>query len=108
MLSWSGETLIKHTAPGGPTKKSYTNHYIQGSLPPDFDRFFNLINSKHLHETRLAYTFNYSLPLVRTNYGMFSIKFSGPRIWNSLDESLKVSNKYSFKKKYKEQLIGLY
>ena len=82
--------------------------YSKGSLPPDFDWFCNLINSKHLHETCLESTFNDSLPLVQTNYGMFNIKFSGPRIWNSLDESLKVSNKYSFKNKYKEQLIGLY
>ena len=82
--------------------------YRKGSLRPDFDGFFNLINGKHLHETRLASTFNHSLPFVRTNYGMFNIKFSGPRIWNSLDIFLKVSNKYSFKKKYKEPLIGLY
>ena len=68
--------------------------YSKDSLPPDFDGFFNLINSKHLHETRLSSTFNYCLPLVWTNYGMLIIKFSGPRIWNSLDESLKVSNKY--------------
>ena len=77
----------------------FTLQYGKGSLPPDFDGFFNLINSEHLHETLLASTFNYSLLLVRTNYGMFNIKFSGPRIWNSLDESFKVLNKYSFKKK---------
>ena len=79
--------------------------YSQDYLPPDFDGLFTSINSKHLHKTRLASTFNYSLPLVRTNYGRFNITFSGPKIWNSLDESLKILSKYSFKKKFKEQLI---
>ena len=82
--------------------------YSQDCLPPDFDGLFTSINGKHLHETRLASTFNYSLPLVRTNCGIFNITFSGPKIWNSLDESLKILSKYSFKKKFKEQLIGLY
>jgi hypothetical protein len=82
--------------------------YSQDCLPPDFDGLFTSSNSKHLHETRLASSFNYSLPLVRTNYEIFNITFSGPKIWNSLDESLKILSNYSFKKKFKEQLIGLY
>ena len=35
----------------------------------------------------------FSLPITRSNYGKF--RFCGPKVWNSIDESLK-SRKYYF------------
>ena len=31
----------------------------------------------------------YTLPKVRTNYGIFNIRFKGPKVWNSISENLK-------------------
>ena len=48
------------------------------------------------------------LPLLHTNYGIFNIKFSGPKIWNSLDDSVKTLNLKNFKKQLKNQFIDQY
>ena len=29
----------------------------------------------------------YTLPKVRTNYGIFNIRFKGPKVWNSISEN---------------------
>ena len=52
-----------------------------------FDDFFVLNNMKHDYNTRLSSKCSYSLSVVRTNYGIFSINFSGPKIWNDIDEA---------------------
>ena len=65
--------------------------YGKSSFPPDFDRFFKLINSKHLHETPLASTLNYSLPLVRTNCRMFKKRKSMRLIDRRCNDSYIVS-----------------
>ena len=31
----------------------------------------------------------YTLPKVRTNYGIFNKTFKGPKIWNTISENLK-------------------
>ena len=54
--------------------------------PRVFDNFFQLLNIKHIHNTRLLTKLSFSLPMIRTNYGMFSIRYCGPKIWNSIDE----------------------
>ncbi len=83
--------------------------YSKGSLPVDFDNLFTEIKNVHQHSTRLASkTITYMLPLPRTNYGIFNIKFSGPKIWNSLDESVKTLNLKNFKKQFKNQFIDQY
>ena len=63
---------------------------------------------KHEYNTRLSSKCSYSLPLVRTNYGIFSINFSGSKIWNDIDEALKILSTNLFKRKLKQNLIELY
>jgi hypothetical protein len=83
--------------------------YSKGSLPVDFDNLFTEIKNVHQHSTRLASTtITYMLPLPRTNYGIFNIKFSGPKIWNPLDDSVKTLNLKNFKKQFKNQFIDQY
>jgi hypothetical protein len=82
--------------------------YNQGTLPKVFDEMFTPVRSKHQYNTRLASKSSYCLPKIRTNYGKFGIRFQGPKIWNSLDESFKTLQKYSFKSKFKKYLINIY
>ena len=48
---------------------------------------------------------NLCIPHVRTNYGKFSIKFVGAKVWNSLDEDLKNLDKTPFKSNYFKPLL---
>ena len=81
--------------------------FCNGLLPVDFDHFFSEIKCIHVHYTRLASkVITYALPLPRTNYGIFSIRFSRPKVWNSIEESLKILNVKKFKKKFKNQMIS--
>ena len=82
--------------------------YSQCRLPVGFDDFFPLVNNKHQYRARLASKSTFYLPSVRTNYGIFNIRFSGPKIWNTIDETLKPLCKSVFKRKLKEHLIGFY
>ena len=45
----------------------------------------------------LASKSTYNIDQVRTNYAKFNIRFSGPSIWNNLDENLKGSSSHIFK-----------
>ena len=60
------------------------HNFYNGNLPNSFDGFFNPVCELHGHNTRLASKLAYSLPMARTNYGIFNIRFTGTRIWNTL------------------------
>ena len=57
-------------------------------LPSVFDTFFTQVNKRHNYNTRSASNMFYTLPKVRTNYGIFNIRFKGPKVWNSISENL--------------------
>ena len=98
-----------HTSPLFKSLNLLNLQYRKGSLPVDFDNLFTEIKNVHQHNTRLASkTITYMLPLPRTNYGIFNIKFSGPKIWNSLDDLVKTLNLKNFKKQFKNQFIDQY
>ena len=46
-------------------------------LPSVFDTFFIQVNRKQSYNTRSASSLSYTLPKVRTNYGIFNLK--GPQ-----------------------------
>ena len=47
----------------------------------------------------------YTLPKVRKNYGLFNIRFKGPKIWNPVRESTKTLSLSKFKDSIKLDLI---
>ena len=49
--------------------------------------FFKLEESMHSHNTRSAS--NIFIDYRRTNYGKFSLKYTGAQIWNNLPKELK-------------------
>ena len=64
----------------------YKYHYQL--LPLVFQNFFDALTSIHSYNTRQASKKSYYVPKAKTNYGIFNIRFQGPKIWNSIDESL--------------------
>ena len=64
----------------------FMHDYYTKNLPISFNSYFVQVNLKHSYNTRLAAKSSYSLPQIRTNYGKFNIKYSGVKIWNSMDE----------------------
>ena len=45
-------------------------------LPAAFDSFFTQVNKRHNYNTRSASNIFYTLPKVRTLYGIFNIRFT--------------------------------
>ena len=83
-------------------------------LPSIFSNFFTPVRNVHNYNTRVASKSSFVLPSARTNYRIFSLKFQGPKTWNSIDESFKSCSISASKKNSKislsantEQLIPL-
>ena len=77
-------------------------------LPSVFDTFFFQVNKKHNYNTRSASSLSYTLPKVRTNYGIFNLRFKGPKVWNSISDNLKTLSISNFKESLKYDLVKDY
>ena len=71
---------------------------ITDALPSVFQGFFKPIHNIHRYNTRLASKDTYYTFKIRTNYGKFNIRFSGAKVWNSIQENLKSEKRNQFKK----------
>lgn len=67
----------------------FMHKFHNNLLPMAFDNFVIPVNIASNCSARLAVKQSFSLPKVRTNYGIFNIRFQGAKIWNSLDDTLK-------------------
>ncbi len=77
-------------------------------LPPVFKDFLIEVNAVHNYNTRLSSKKSYYLPKVRTNYGLFNIRFLGTKIWNSIDETVKSFSFQKFKKRLRDNYLDKY
>ena len=82
--------------------------YHNSLLPSAFHCFFMKISQVHSYNTHLAVKQTYYLPNARTNYGMFNIRFKGPKVWNDLDENIKGFSLPVFKNKLKQSFLESY
>ena len=82
--------------------------FHSNKLPLSFETFFLPVKLKNGYNIRLALKNSYSLPLIRTNYGKFSIRFHGSKIWKDLDEELKTIFRYKFKKTIISNFLNSY
>ena len=73
-----------------------------------FDTFFTQVNKRQNYNTRSASNMFYTLPKGRTNYGIFNIRFKGPKVWNSISENLKTFSISNFKEPVKSDLVKDY
>src|SRR6218665_1156145 len=68
--------------------------FNRGLLPKVFSTYFVMVSDIHTHLTRSAK--DYRVTFSRTNIRSFSIKATGPNIWNDLPSHLRdASNLYS-------------
>jgi len=78
--------------------------------PPVFSKYFNFISSFHSYATRQSCNRNlYVASVNTTQYGLRSLKFTGPRLWNSLLTS--TTNSISlrvFCKTLKDSMLNCY
>ena len=82
--------------------------YFNDQLPKTFKNFFVKVNIIHSYNTRLVTRQTYYLPPARTNYGKFSIRINGVKIWNSIKETDKKLFRKTFKKKFTRNKITAY
>ena len=64
---------------------------ITKKLPSVFNHYFTTVNEIHAYNTRLASKQSYSLPKTRTNFGIFNVRYQGPKIWNFLMSLTKIT-----------------
>ena len=76
----------------------FMHDYHTDALPSVFQGFFKPIHNIHRYNTRLASKDTYYSFKIRTNYGKFNIRFSGAKVWNSIQENLKSEKRNQFKK----------
>ena len=95
--------LLKFLDIGYISTASFMFENDMGILPADFENFFILSKQTHEYSTRMATSNAYVIPQIRTNYGLFNIRFCGPKIWNSIAEPLKKLCLKTFKKKTKRE-----
>ena len=74
--------------------------YFNDKLPENFNDYFTKNSYLHDYNTRTACKLH--LDYQRINYGKFSIKYRGAKLWNTLPENLRNQKSYSsFKKSIK-------
>ena len=81
-------------------------NFHNNNLPDFFNSFF--VDVPHSHNTRLASNTSYFTPNIRTNYGKSNIRFFGPKIWNSINESFKIQTKSRFIADLKNSIFQQY
>ena len=74
-------------------------------LPKIFDNYFSYAKSYHSRTTRFSLNNHLTIPLFKSNQTQRSIKYIGPKIWNSISHNLKIMTFNKFKKNYKLVLL---
>ena len=79
-------------------------------VPPCFNEYFKFTSSVHSYSTRQSCNRNLFVASVNTTqYGLRSLKFTGPRLWNSLPTSITNSNSLRiFRKTLKNSILNCY
>ena len=75
------------------------NKFHDKLLPSYFDSFFNPVINIHNYNTRSAANQSYYLHRARSNYGIFNIRFQGPKVYNSPGKDIKSTPFGELKKK---------
>ena len=78
-------------------------------LPSTFTNYFYQVKNKYKISTRGSNSSNYFIPYYQTTKLQRSIKYHGPKLWNSLDTTIKNSKSANiFKKRLKNSLLNNY
>jgi len=82
-------------------------HKIHSCNPPDiFKQLFTPLNQIHSYATRSATQGAFFWQAASNKYGKRSLKHLGPKIWEYIDPSLYELSSFTFKKRYRDNLIA--
>ena len=88
---------------------AFVYNYKSGQLPSTFRNYFTALNNIHVKTTRATSLHNFFVPFFKTLKLQRSIKYQGPKIWNSLDLEIKNSKSLkAFKSRLKNLLLASY
>ena len=89
---------------------SFVYQWSHNLLPPCFSDYFKFSSSVHSYSTRQSCDGNlYVTSVNTTQYGLRSLKSTGPRLWNSLPLDITKSNSFSlFRKALKNYMLDCY
>ena len=79
----------------------FMHKFHNNNLLVVFNNYFTPVNQTHDYNTRLASKLTYCIPKIRTNYGIFNLRYQGAEVWNTLDETQKMLSLSSLKKNLK-------
>ena len=80
--------------------------YNNNCLPPSFDHYFTFAKNSHSRMTRFSSQEQMVIPLYKTNRLQRSIKYVGPKIWNSIPLEVRKFSFNRFNKCYKNLLMS--
>ena len=81
-------------------------NYDNDCLPPSFDHYFTLTKNSHSRTTRFTSQEQMAIPFYKTNRLQRSIKYVGPKIWNSIPLEVQKCSFNQFNKCYKNLLMN--
>ena len=89
---------------------SFVYQWSRRLLPPCFSEYFKFTSSVHSYSTRQSCNRNLYVTSVNiTQYGLRSLKFTGPRLWNYLPTSITNSSSLRiFRKTLKNSILNCY
>ncbi len=77
-------------------------------LPSVFESLLTRVDQVHNYRTRSSTSQAYYIPKIRTNYGLFNIRYQGPTIWNSVPKEIRCAPLSNFKSQFKNQILQKY
>ena len=81
-------------------------NYSNNCLPPSFDPYFTLAKDTHSRMTKFSTQEQMVIPFYKTNCLQKSIKYVGPKIWNSIPLDVRKFSFNRFNKCYKNLLMN--
>ena len=87
---------------------TFVHNYFSNNLPPVFDGYFTTLISQHGRNTRNGSKL-IKIICHKTDIAASSTKILGAKLWNKLDNSLKIiSHVKTFRAKFKTHILHLY
>ena len=87
---------------------SFVHNYFSKKLPPVFDGYYSTLLDQHQINTRNGQNLLY-IPNHVTNIAATSLKISGAKLWNNLENNFKnIPKVKSFRNKIKEKKVCSY
>ena len=79
-----------------------------GNLPDNFKQLFTPLNQIHSYATRSATRGAFFWQAAENKYGKGSLKHLGHKMWDFIDPSLYEFSWFTFKNRYRDNLITTY